>query len=90
MKHADYETMVVLMAAGGASQIPEPWYNFLASVRTLTATIVAEMGEADQTLGSSHYHALFAMALCLLAISFVLNMLSEWAVHRAQKKLRGA
>lgn len=83
------ETMVVLMAAGGASHIPEPCYNFLASVRTLTATIVAEMGEADQTTGATHYHALFALALSLLVISFVLNMLSEWVVHRAQKKLHG-
>ncbi|HLA84101.1 MAG TPA: PstC family ABC transporter permease [Thermoguttaceae bacterium] len=83
------ETMVVLMAAGGASHIPEPWYNFFASVRTMTATIAAEMGEADQSTGSAHYHALFALALSLLVISFVLNMLSEWAVHRAQKKLRG-
>ncbi|HBO45441.1 MAG TPA: phosphate ABC transporter permease, partial [Planctomycetaceae bacterium] len=83
------ETMVVLMAAGGAAHIPSPWYDYLASVRTLTATIVAEMGEADQSVGSSHYHALFAMALALLAISFVLNMLSEWTVHRAQRKLRG-
>ena len=80
------ETMVVWMAAGNAAHIPEPWYNFLASVRTLTATIAGDMGEADQSPGSSHYHALFAMALCLLAISFVLNMLSEWAVHRRARR----
>ena len=83
------ETMVVWMASGNAAQIPEPWYNFLASVRTLTATIAGDMGEADQSLGSSRYHVLFAMALCLLAVSFVLNMLSEWAVHRSRKKMRG-
>ena len=83
------ETMVVWMASGNAAHIPEPWYNFLGSVRTLTANIAGDMGEADQSLGSSRYHVLFAMALCLLAISFTLNMLSEWAVHRARKKLRG-
>ncbi|MCX7011772.1 MAG: ABC transporter permease subunit, partial [Candidatus Sumerlaeota bacterium] len=31
------ETMVVWMASGNAAHVPEPWYNFLASVRTLTA-----------------------------------------------------
>jgi phosphate transport system permease protein len=83
------ETMVVWMASGNAAHVPEPWYNFLASVRTLTANIAGDMGEADQSLGSSRYHVLFAMALCLLAVSFALNMLSEWAVHRSRKKMRG-
>ena len=42
------ETMVVWMASGNAAQIPTPWFNFLSPVRTLTATIAGDMGEADQ------------------------------------------
>ena len=83
------ETMVVWMAAGNATQIPTPWYDLLAAVRTLTANIAGDMGEADQSLGSMRYHVLFAMAFALLVISFILNMLSEWAVHRSRKKLLG-
>ncbi len=80
------ETMVVWMASGNAAQIPQPWFNYLQPVRTLTATIAGEMGEADHVTGSARYHVLFAMALCLLAISFICNAGSEWAVARARKK----
>jgi phosphate transport system permease protein len=83
------ETMVVWMASGNAAQIPSPWFNFLSPVRTLTATIAGDMGEADQMLGSSRYHVLFALALCLLLISFVANLASEWILRRQQRKLGG-
>ncbi len=81
------ETMVVWMASGNATQIPEPWYDLLEPVKTLTATIAGEMGEADQTTGSSRYHVLFAMALCLLVFSLLCNLASEWIVRRGRKKL---
>ena len=80
------ETMVVWMASGNAAQIPSPWFNFLQPVRTLTATIAGDMGEADQVTGSARYHVLFAMALCLLTVSFLSNFFSEWIVTRARKK----
>jgi phosphate transport system permease protein len=83
------ETMVVWMASGNAAQIPAPWYNFLEPVRTLTATIAGDMGEADQVTGSARYHVLFAMALCLLVFSFLCNMSSEWIIRRARKKIGG-
>ena len=83
------ETMVVWMASGNASQIPQPWYNFLDPVRTLTATIAGDMGEADQVTGSSRYHVLFAMAFCLLVFSFGCNFASEWFIRRARKKTGG-
>jgi phosphate transport system permease protein len=82
------ETMVVWMASGNAAKIPGPWYNFLEPVRTLTATIAGEMGEADQSAGSTHYHALFAMALALLTISFVCNLVSEQIIRRSSLKMR--
>ncbi len=71
------ETMVVWMASGNAAQIPEPFFNFLEPVRTLTATIAGDMGEADHVTGSARYSVLFAMALSLLAISFISNLVSE-------------
>ncbi|MEI7879333.1 MAG: PstC family ABC transporter permease [bacterium] len=81
------ETMVVWMASGNAAQIPQPWYNMLQPVRTLTATIAGDMGEADQATGSSRFHVLFAMALCLLVFSFVCNLVSEWGVRRTRRKV---
>jgi phosphate transport system permease protein len=81
------ETMVVWMASGNAAQIPQPWYNMLQPVRTLTATIAGDMGEADQATGSSRFHVLFAMALCLLLFSFVCNLASEWGVRRTRRKV---
>lgn len=80
------ETMVVWMASGNAAQIPSPWYNLLQPVRTLTATIAGEMGEADHVTGSARFHVLFAMALCLLTISFACNWISERVARRAGAK----
>lgn len=81
------ETMVVWMASGNAAQIPEPWYNLLQPVRTLTATIAGDMGEADHATGSSRFHVLFAMALCLLVFSFICNLVSEWGVRQSRRKV---
>ncbi len=83
------ETMVVWMASGNSSHIPEPWFNYLDSIRTLTATIAGDMGEADQVTGSARYHVLFAMGLLLLIISFVSNLVSERIVVRQRKVLAG-
>jgi phosphate transport system permease protein len=81
------ETMVVWMASGNAAQIPQPWYNALQPIRTLTATIAGDMGEADQATGSARFHVLFAMALCLLVFAFVCNLASEWGVRRTRRKV---
>ncbi|MDR2850253.1 MAG: phosphate ABC transporter permease subunit PstC [Verrucomicrobiota bacterium] len=75
------ETMVVWMASGNSARLPEPWYNVLSPVRTLTATIAGDMGEADHATGSAHYTVLFAMALSLLIFSFLLNAASGWAIR---------
>ena len=83
------ETMVVWMASGNASQIPEPWYDVLEPVRTLTATIAGDMGEADHVTGSARYHVLFAMAFCLLTVSFLCNLGSEWILRRTRRKAGG-
>lgn len=83
------ETMVVWMASGNSAKLPAPWYNVLSSVRTLTATIAGDMGEADHVTGSARYSVLFAMALCLLLFSFLLNLVSERVVRRAARKAGG-
>jgi phosphate transport system permease protein len=79
------ETMVVWMASGNAARIPSPWFNFVEPIRTLTATIAGDMGEADHVTGSARYHVLFAMALCLLVFAFIMNLVSEWISRRAGK-----
>ncbi len=81
------ETMVVWMASGNSARLPSPLYNVLQPVRTLTATIAGDMGEADHVTGSSRFHVLFAMALCLLLFSFIMNLVSEAIVRRSRKKL---
>jgi len=79
------ETMVVWMASGNAAHIPTPWYNVLEPVRTLTATIAGDMGEADQVTGSARYHVLFFMALCLLVFSFACNAVSQRFIRKARR-----
>ena len=82
------ETMVVWMASGNAAKIPHPWFNFLEPIRTLTATIAGDMGEADQVTGSSRYHVLFALALCLLLFTFICNLIGEKFIRRSKKITR--
>jgi len=83
------ETMVVWMASGNAAQIPRPWYNVLSPVRTLTATIAGDMGEADHVTGSERYAVLFAMALTLLVFSLLCNLVGEWLVRRSHRRWSG-
>ena len=66
------ETMTVLMVTGNAAQIP---HSLLVPVRTLTATIAAELGEAPQ--GGIHYEALFAIGIVLFVITFVINLIAD-------------
>ncbi len=67
------ETMVVLMAAGGAAIIPLSLFD---PVRPLTSTIAAEMGETP--VGSAHYSALFFGGIILLMMTLTINLLSAW------------
>jgi phosphate transport system permease protein len=66
------ETMVVLMAAGGAAMIPGSVFD---PVRPMPASIAAEMAEAP--FGSEHYHALFAIGIVLFLFTFVFNMIAD-------------
>jgi phosphate transport system permease protein len=77
------ETMAVLMITGNAAIMPT---SILQPVRTLTATIAAEMGEAVS--GSEHYYALFAIGIVLFVISFIINLLADYFMHRSVKRKR--
>lgn len=69
------ETMAVMMVTGNAANIPSLQGGlFFAPVRTMTATIAAEMGEVAQ--GSLHYSTLFAIGIVLFVISFAINSLA--------------
>jgi phosphate transport system permease protein len=74
------ETMAVLMATGHSVQIP---HSLLDPVRTLTATIAAELGETPN--GSEHYRVLFVIGIVLFVMAFVVNLLADLAV----KGIRG-
>jgi len=76
------ETMVVLMISGGSAILPQ---SFLEPVRPMTSAIAAEMGEA--AFGTPHYHSLFAIALILFGITFVLNLAAEMIAKKFRLKL---
>ena len=71
------ETMAVMMITGNSAVIPQ---GLLQPVRTLTATIAAEMGEA--VVGSEHYFALFAIGIVLFIISFAINVTADLFLHK--------
>ncbi len=71
------ETMAVMMITGNAPLIP---HSILQPVRTLTATIAAEMGET--VVGSEHYFALFAIGIVLFVMSFVTNVTADVFLHK--------
>jgi phosphate transport system permease protein len=77
------ETMVVLMAAGGAAILPR---SVMDPVRPLTSTIAAEMGETP--VGSAHYHALFFMGLLLLLMTLGINW-AAMVIERRGRRWRG-
>jgi phosphate transport system permease protein len=66
-----------MMITGNSAVIP---HSILQPVRTLTATIAAEMGEA--VVGSEHYFALFAVGIVLFIISFAINVSADLFLHR--------
>ena len=78
------ETMTVMMVTGNAARVPTGPADLFMSVRTMTATIAAEMGEVAQ--GSTHYHILFAIGIVLFLISFTVNFTAATVVFRQLKR----
>ena len=75
------ETMAVLMATGHAVQIP---HGLLDSVRTLTANIAAELGEAPA--GSDHYRVLFVTGLLLFTLTFAVNLTADLVIRGVRRR----
>jgi phosphate transport system permease protein len=93
------ETMAVLMCTGHSINIPfdgkAPYFHVLDSVRTLTATIAAEMGEVPRLEANPdgtyppealHYQALFVIGTVLFAITFVINLTADLVVKGIRKR----
>lgn len=74
------ETMAVLMASGNAIQIPTSPFD---SVRAITATIAAELGDAP--VGSDHYRALFTLGILLFVVTFIINLTADLVVKGARR-----
>lgn len=80
------ETMIVLMASGNAAVMEA--FDPTTSVRTVTATIAAELGEVAN--GDPHWRVLFFLGVLLFTVTFLLNLASAIVVHRLKKRLTAA
>ncbi len=78
------ETMTVMMVTGNAPVLAITPLSLFSPVRTMTATIAAEMGEVAN--GSVHYHTLFFIGLVLFLISLGVNIAASSVVFRARKR----
>lgn len=77
------ETMAVLMVCGNAAVIP---HTLLEPIRTIPATIAAELGEAPQ--GGAHYSALFMLACILFLLTLLINLSVEYISKRKNLKTK--
>ena len=78
------ETMAVMMVTGNAARMPITLNSLLRPVRTMTATIAAEMGEVAH--GSTHYHALFGIGIILFVITFTINLAAASTIFRKRRR----
>ena len=79
------ETMIALMATGNAALISA---NPFESIRTLSATIGAEMAEV--VFGDTHYSVLFLIGALLFIFTFILNAIAEFYVKgKLVKRIQG-
>jgi phosphate transport system permease protein len=69
------------MASGHAVNLPTSPFD---SVRALTATIAAELGET--AVGSPHYSSLFTIGILLFGITFVINLTADVVLHGVRRK----
>ena len=78
------ETMTVMMVTGNAPVLANSLRVFLSPVRTMTATIAAEMGEVAN--GSTHYHVLFFIGIVLFVLSLIVNVIASSYVYRTTQR----
>jgi len=84
MGRAIGETMLVMMVTGNAARVPASFAAIFQPVRTLTATIAAEMGEV--ATGSTHYHVLFGIGILLFLITFIINLTAAQTMFRKRRQ----
>ena len=84
MGRAIGETMAVMMVTGNAAVLPTSLASIFQPVRTMTATIAAEMGEVAR--GSTHYHALFGIGIILFVLTFIINLAAASAIFQKRRK----
>src|SRR5262245_37748701 len=75
------ETIAVWMASGNSIRIPQSVFE---PVRTLTATIAIELGEAAK--GDDHYQALFVLGILLFVITFAINLTADTIVRGVRRR----
>jgi phosphate transport system permease protein len=78
------ETMAVMMVTGNAARMPLDLGALMKPVRTMTATIAAEMGEVAR--GSLHYSTLFAIGIILFLITFATNLAAASAIFKKRRQ----
>ena len=78
------ETMTVMMVTGNAPVMATGLGALFSPVRTMTATIAAEMGEVAN--GSVYYHTLFFIGLVLFVISLIVNVTASAVVFRSPQR----
>jgi len=75
------ETMAVLMVTGNAAVMP---HSLFEPIRTIPATIAAELGEAPN--GGTHYKALFLLGCILFVITLVMSIFAEMVSKKQHNK----
>jgi phosphate transport system permease protein len=76
--------MAVMMVTGNAARLPLSLDSLFRPIRTMTATIAAEMGEVAQ--GSAHYHALFGIGIILFLVTFAINLTAAATIFKKRRK----
>ena len=75
------ETMIVLMVSGNSQAFP---HSLLAPIRPITATIAIEVKEV--ITGSIHWSGLFALAIVLFCLTFIVNTLADCIIQKTTIK----
>lgn len=84
MGRAIGETMAVMMVTGNAARLPLTLDSLFRPVRTMTATVAAEMGEVAQA--SIHYHALFGIGIILFLLTFSINLAAASTIFKRRRR----
>lgn len=78
------ETMAVMMVTGNTAIYPQPIWNVFSTIRTITGTLGIETREVP--IGSTWYHALFALAVVLFVMTFLVNTIANYILKRMNEK----